>query len=658
MVVTGTVAAAETAPGRPRLPHLPALDGVRGIAVGAVLFFHAGFAWMGGGFLGVSTFFTLSGFLIGLLLITEWQATGRIALGAFWARRFRRLMPALYLTLIGIALFGVFVATPDQLQRLRGDGLATLGYVANWRFLFSGQRYGDLFVSPSPLLHAWSLGIEEQFYVLFPLVVAAVLTGSRSLRRLVLLGTILAILAAVSSALMVVLHTPDGDRAVVYYGTHTRIAEILAGAVLAVVYAARGQTRHPRVTKATVGAGLAGLVFTVFAWVVAKESSSWLYEGGFAAYTLSTVAILAAAVHPGPVRAILSFRPLQWLGRVSYGVYLFHWPLFLWLSPERTGLARVPLFGLRITVTLLLAAASYRLVEHPIRTGRLLTGWRPKVAVPAGASFVAVALFAATLNPPAPGLLLAEGAAGGSSASRRPQGPRGAPVLFVAGDSVALTIAGGIERTAGELGVSVVNRGALGCGVAPGDGQVRLGDGRIVREGEWCREGPERWARDVRAVRPAAALLILGAWDAADRRVDGRWVNPCSAGFARRYEERVTTAVRVLGATGAPVAVALVPYLRSPVITADLREADRRIDCMNAVFRRVAGSLPGVTTVDLAGLVCPSGRSCRDRLDGVVLRPDGVHYDGPGGPVVARWLVPRLPIADKSVTGAEAEQPR
>lgn len=644
MVSTEAVVATEPAHGRARLPHLPALDGVRGIAVAAVLVFHGGFTWMGGGFLGVSTFFTLSGFLIAMLLITEWRERGRIDLAAFWARRFRRLMPALYLTVAGVALFGATVATADQLHRLRADGLATLGYVANWRFLLSGQRYGDLFSSPSPLLHTWSLGIEEQFYVLFPLLVAAVLGGSRSLRRLTVLGVILTVVAITSAALMVLLHVPNGDRAAVYYGTHTRISEILAGTVLAVVYALRGPARTRAGTRAVATVGAVGLAVSVGAWIVARESSSWLYEGGFAAYTLATVAVVAAAVHPGPVRTLLALRPLQWLGRVSYGVYLFHWPLFLWLSPERTGIPEAPLFAVRVAVTLVLAGLSYHFFEHPIRTGRRLTGWRPKLAVPLGASAAAGALVLATLSPPAPSLLLAAEGGAGPGTEGEATGPAGAPVVFVAGDSVALTIAGGIDRVAHELGVRVVNRGALGCGLAPGGPEVRLGDGRVVREGDWCRPGAVRWSADVDAVRPEVALLVLGAWDAADRRVEGRWANPCTPGFAGRYEQRVTEAVRVLGATGAKVAIALVPYLRSAVITADRSEGDRRVDCMNAVFRRVAASNPEVALVDLAGFVCPRRDSCRERIGGATLRPDGIHFDGPGGSALARWLVPQLPL--------------
>jgi len=151
--------------------HQPGLDGLRGLAVAGVVAFHAGFSWATGGFLGVSTFFTLSGFLITSLLVAERASTGRIALGAFWARRARRLLPASLATLLGVAALASWLATPEQLADLRGDVLGALFYVANWRFILDGQSYGELFATPSPVLHFWSLAIEEQLYIFFPLVV-------------------------------------------------------------------------------------------------------------------------------------------------------------------------------------------------------------------------------------------------------------------------------------------------------------------------------------------------------------------------------------------------------------------------------------------------------------------------------------------------------
>src|SRR3954447_22398213 len=165
-----------------RMKHLPALDGLRGVAVVAVLFFHGGFRWAKGGWLGVSVFFTLSGFLITNLLVAEWSSDRSISLKTFWSRRFRRLMPAALACLLLVAFYGQVSASPEQLHHLRGDLLAAVGYVANWRFLFSKLSYADLFSAPSPVQHFWSLAIEEQFYVLYPLVVVAALRlGGRRL---------------------------------------------------------------------------------------------------------------------------------------------------------------------------------------------------------------------------------------------------------------------------------------------------------------------------------------------------------------------------------------------------------------------------------------------------------------------------------------------
>ena len=210
---------------RRRFPYLPALDGIRGLSVAAVLVFHGGLGWASGGFLGVSTFFTLSGFLITSLLLDEYQMTGRIALLEFWTRRFRRLMPAALLTLSGVALYGALLANPQQLWRLRADSLSSLFYFANWQFMFSGRAYEELFVRPSPVQHFWSLSIEEQFYLAFPLLFLAICRWAGGSRAR--LGGALAALAATSLVLTACLHQPEGASTRVYYGTDTRAAELL-----------------------------------------------------------------------------------------------------------------------------------------------------------------------------------------------------------------------------------------------------------------------------------------------------------------------------------------------------------------------------------------------------------------------------------------------
>ncbi|HYF46021.1 MAG TPA: acyltransferase family protein, partial [Acidimicrobiales bacterium] len=373
----------------PQLTYQPALDGLRGLAVAGVLFFHAGFSWAVGGYLGVSTFFTLSGYLITTLLLNEHHRSGTVDLKAFWSRRFRRLMPASLVTLGAIVvLFGPLVADPDQLRELPGDVIAALAYVANWRFIFADQSYADLFTAPSPVQHFWSLAIEEQYYVIFPLLTAGLLLIGRGSRR-VLFGA-LAALAVGSTVLMVAIHTPGTDTGRVYYGTDTRAVELLAGALFAIVVASRPDLLRRIPTAVLTGAGLLVLAVTTYWWSTVEQTSSWLFEGGLALYSLTTVVLLAVVLRPGPLQSALAFEPLRQLGRISYGVYLLHWPIFLWLTPERTHLRALPLFLLRVVVTIAAAALSFHVVEQPVRTRRALV--RPRSWLVAPAAVAAVSL--------------------------------------------------------------------------------------------------------------------------------------------------------------------------------------------------------------------------------------------------------------------------
>ncbi|MFI5054256.1 MAG: acyltransferase family protein, partial [Acidimicrobiia bacterium] len=353
------------------LQHLPGLDGLRGFAVVAVLAFHGGFSWAIGGYLGVSLFFTLSGFLICRLLVAERATTGRIRLGRFWDRRFRRLAPAAMAALALIVVFGFTVATPSQRYNLGGDIRAALAYLANWHLYFGGQSYAAIFTDPSPVQHFWSLAIEEQFYLVFPLVVAATLAVFRGSRRA--LSAVLLALACGSFALQ--LAFTNHDRA--YYGTDTRALELLAGALLALalVKSERRVTRGNRAAWTFGTAAVATAVVVAWMWHHLSQQSSWLYRGGFAVVAATSVVLILGAIAPGPVRTICSLEPIRYVGRISYGLYLFHWPIFLWLDPDRVGLVGWRLFAVRCAVTFALAAASFRLLEWPIRSRRMLGGW-------------------------------------------------------------------------------------------------------------------------------------------------------------------------------------------------------------------------------------------------------------------------------------------
>jgi peptidoglycan/LPS O-acetylase OafA/YrhL len=475
-----------------------------------VLAFHGGFAWFSGGFLGVSVFFTLSGFLITSLLLAEHQRTGRIDLGAFWVRRLRRLLPASLLALGGIGVFGLTVATAEQAERLGGDVAAAVGYVANWRFLVGDTSYAALWSEPSPVLHFWSLAIEEQFYLLLPLVAIGALAVGRGRRWPLGLALMALFVLSVRTTLAIGPDRPDR----IYFGTDTRAAELLAGALLAVGLAVVGPRLAAVGSRWASGLGV-GAIGALGLLVVAVDTTTrWLYLGGFAAVSLLSVVAIVGAIHDGPLARALGCRPLRWLGIRSYGIYLYHWPVFLWLDAPATGRDGVALLALRLAVTLVLAEASFRFVEQPIRAGRGL----PRggiVLAPQLAAVVIVLALAATVTAPAPMVQLTQTVdrlpppppvattTGSASHATVPPARLGgftpgvtagtAPNLVVVGDSFA-------PRIASELAVAVERRTDL-----------RLLDATHPS----CS-----WVAIAVGTAPAACAQLVEAWTAASARAE------------------------------------------------------------------------------------------------------------------------------------------
>ncbi|MGE5697727.1 MAG: acyltransferase family protein, partial [Candidatus Sericytochromatia bacterium] len=377
-----------------RRAGIPALDGVRAIAVALVLLSHGGIPGVAGGFIGVDMFFVLSGFLITSLLLDELDFTGRIDLLAFWRRRAKRLLPALVLMVLAVAAVSALFP-PDAVARLRDDAVAAFAWIANWSFI---GRQTDYFIeggTPSPLQHTWSLGVEEQYYFLWPLLllaVAAVLAAvARRRQRLLMQNTVhlavfgLAAAGAVASVVASVVLVSDVALNRVYFGTDTRAQALLIGAAASALLV----RRWPSLTAGTFAIpspsarwaarvlpvlGLTGLAVGAHS---ASGSVGDFRHGMLLLVALASVAVIApvALDQEGFVARMLSAKPLVWLGMISYGVYLWHWPVFLLLNGQRTGWSGLPLFVLRSAVTVLLAFASWRLVEQPIRR------WRP-VRVP------------------------------------------------------------------------------------------------------------------------------------------------------------------------------------------------------------------------------------------------------------------------------------
>ncbi|HVC06985.1 MAG TPA: acyltransferase family protein [Solirubrobacterales bacterium] len=370
--------------------YMPGLDGLRALAVLAVIAFHLGFGWVPGGLLGVGVFFTLSGYLITDLLLAQSARRGAIRLGGFWLGRARRLLPALFL-MLAVVLAWVTVIGPHQPPSFREAVAAALLYVSNWWLIFQHVSYFARFGQPSPLNHLWSLAVEEQFYIVWPFLL---LLGIRFVREVPLpsglrprLAGATLLLAAASAAAMALLYHPSLDPSRVYYGTDTRACELLIGAALAMVWPSRRLTAEivPAARRILDGLGVAGLLAIGFMVWRTNEYSPFLYRGGFALLALASALLIAALAHPacrlGPV---LGWRPLRWIGVRSYAIYLWHYPIIVLTTPA--GARGVDLFrdALQVGATFGIAALSWHYVEQPARhgaLGRLLAraragGWR------------------------------------------------------------------------------------------------------------------------------------------------------------------------------------------------------------------------------------------------------------------------------------------
>jgi peptidoglycan/LPS O-acetylase OafA/YrhL len=371
---------------------MPGLDGLRALAVLAVIAYHEQFSWAPGGLLGVGVFFTLSGFLITSLLVGEWAAAGRVRLGDFWLHRARRLLPALFVMLAVVTAW-VTLADRARLASLRGAVGASAAYFSNWYLIARNQSYFARFAPPAPLDHLWSLAVEEQFYLLWPLLLVAGLIWLRrrgSATAWLIVPTL--VLTAASAFAMVRLYQPGMDPTRVYEGTDTRAFGLLIGAVLALAWPSpgkRGAHTGPRTRSRVVldAAGLAGLAcIGLLIWRVG-EYSAFAYRGGLVLLSVATAAVVAATAYPASiVGKALGWGPLRWIGVRSYGIYLWHFPVIVMTSTANVK-PSLPLAGLQIAASVLLAALSWELIEEPIRHGALgrswqrvrAAGWRPRL---------------------------------------------------------------------------------------------------------------------------------------------------------------------------------------------------------------------------------------------------------------------------------------
>jgi peptidoglycan/LPS O-acetylase OafA/YrhL len=646
--------------------YLRALDGIRALAVASVVLFHAGLTGLGGGFLGVDTFFVLSGFLITTLLLTERLTSGRIDLRRFWIRRARRLLPALLAVLLATVIAGRFLLDSDALVLLRTDAWAALAYVANWRMIFRGTGYVAATAAPSPLQHTWSLGIEEQFYLIWPLVVAAltVWLAARHARTVLI---VLCGAGAVASQLACgLLFRPD-DTARAYYGTDTRAQALLIGAALgAILIRPAGQPELPRgrIRSLVMSVlGTAGAATTVVLWHFGADQASWTYDGGLTAAALATALMIAqVVVSSGSVLArLLGLPPLVWLGRISYGVYLWHWPVFSYVTADATGLSRWPLLGVRLGGTLAVAVLSYYVIEQPIRHGALGRSFPRRIPAAITASALGLVAFAtafATTPPPAsatraaPVVITAApipattGSVEGQQPApiERPGRPRnagGEPRITFFGDSVSWVIGAYLPP---HPGMWTSDRAIQGCGIATLPDILQLGTPHTNYPG--CTSWQKRWKKGVDKDQPDVAVIELNRWELMDREYQGRYQHVGDPAYDQYLTGRLEQAITIAGSRGAAVVLLTAAYThRAEKSDGSLYPEDQpgRVDAWNALLRaEAARHRDTVTLLDLNPVVCPDGKFTW-KVGGLRIRSDGLHYTPAGVQrIIAPWLLPRL----------------
>ncbi len=728
---------------RPTLGHIRGLDGIRALSVLAIIAFHTGLNSVPGGFYGVDSFFVLSGFLITSLLLREWGGSGTIRLRRFWAGRARRLLPALFLLVATIGIVLAVVPRLLQTPHIIGDAVSTIFYFSNWYSIHGGVTYFALSSQPSPLLHTWSLAIEEQFYLVWPLVVLAVLKigtsrqprwsrdarrsaraghrvvpvlgGGRLLvgapaerdvewtrrRRLHALFAV-ACLGSLGSAILMAFLAPNGYTTRAYYGTDTRAQALLVGAAIAIGLTLwREGSQRRWFTRSASVLAIAGVAGTAALWCTTTETSTFAFSGGFlVASLLAGAVVLGCAVAPRSlVVRLLELPPLPQWGRISYGVYLWYWPVLLVLTGQRLHWGVYPLFLARVGITVAIAAISYDFVEMPIRRGALRR-WRSWIAAPIGAVAAISAVFVSTLMPV--GATVLEGSqlrvvttttststttstapATAASSTSRAAAPADPPTptttttttttvpsyispalpvvkatkpvkVLLVGDSVAGSLGVGLADEARQYDVQIVNEGTPGCSLSM-QNQIKVLFYTVTPDAP-CDVGNDpdsllnTWRKWVDAYNPDVVVYVARG-ETFDQEVGGQWLNSGEPSFDRYLTSRFRQAVAVLGSKGATVVLATTPYYDSgtaPTGGPWPEDDPSRVQIDNATMRDVASTTPAgadgsrVYVFDLNAAVSPGGKYSPTVGQVNVRCADGVHFTQSGGIFVGLRLAPEL----------------
>ena len=636
----------------PRFAYRPQLDGLRAVAVVAVIAFHLG--RLPGGYLGVDLFFVLSGYLITSILLAEQMNSGRTDVRRFWRRRIRRLLPASLLVVTASVLASRALLAPAVQRSTLKEALATLAYVANWLQIATEHDYWAQFAPRTPLTHTWSLSIEEQFYLVWPLAFvgvaalaarrAAVLNRDRSAQFVAVLAGVGGVAsmawASILGTGLVGGAADPNSRA--YFGTDTRVGAMLIGACLgAFLMMPRSSIRGhisaaPRwvIDVATLTVSIPLLA----SWVRMDGYSRHLWRGGMAAATLLGVAaiVLIGSRNDSLASRALTRRPIVYLGQISYGVYLWHWPIIVLLTPTRLGFGGWTLDLIRVAATLVVSAVSYRFVELPVRSGTTpLLRW-----VPASAAACLVLMWLVWPSSPTD-----ESPAEVSPDLAQAAAEVGQIRMVVLGDSTGFDFVFALDNYKRELAVEMAPMADPNCAPADFGPEVRYPDGRVAAVPEQCGRQLEFLKEKLATWDPDVVLFMYSGAATAARKVDGRWSASCESAYDRHWTAGMAERLDEVAEAGVLALVVNSPYARGDWTPAG---NDARVDCQNraseAGMAQVAAgnaerpNRPVPQLIDLKGWVCPR-RECRTETpNGASFRPDGVHFGPESVDDASLWI--------------------
>jgi peptidoglycan/LPS O-acetylase OafA/YrhL len=640
----------------------PDVQGLRAVAVVLVVLFHAHVPGLTGGYVGVDVFFVISGFVITGVLLRERASTGSNSILAFYGRRARRIIPAATLVIITAVIASYIVLGPLSGGQTAGDARWASVFLINVHFSREGTNYLSSLLPPSVLQNYWSLAVEEQFYLVYPAVflVVAGLWRHRSLRCR--LGLTLAIAVAGSLAASVVMTSNDPNSA--YFSTVPRIWELALGGLVAVGTAGLRRVPPPLAVVASwLGLGL--ILVAAFAFTPATS-----YPGSAVVLPVVGAAlVIAGGIVESPYGAevILRFRPFQWLGLISYSLYLWHWPI-LTMAAERRGGDSLPVAESLgwVVVSVGLATVTYLVLENPIRHSARLRSKRG-LSLALGGCLIASSLAVATVEihghalpaSSVAGLAGLQTSAGcpppttqelaGLRGSGPPASRRITARILVVGDSTACTMLPGLEAVGAPAGVQIENAAVIGCGVVSGRIAPSWVNGQNVnRRTMLCQS--RAVAAEAKALRSGRPNLVLWAssWERTDLSIgSGAHQQILTAGSPEWYTvllHRMAQRVQEFTAAGATVVMLTQPPFVDPGRPSGPTAEDKSFLRLNNLLVTFARHRPHVEVVDLADYVCPSGPPCPLVVDNVGVRGDGTHYTAEGSLWVARWLMPRLGI--------------